>query len=140
MVRLVELPDDAPNLVQEPDDGVYFCPVCRDFTGKRSSVEAHITGKSDAEHKGLVGKDFRVVQRNGPDRLGASPVPVIRKEGEMGNGVTFLSGEGIEDSEPRPSADEDTGSGLFAAGVLVGILVWVLRNTGKSDQAVTMLR
>jgi hypothetical protein len=137
MVRFEKLPDDAPDPVQNPDDGQFYCPVCRDFTGERSSVEAHITGKSDAEHKGLVGKDFRVVQRNGPDLLSAGQ-PVLKND----NGVTFFSES--EDPERPSSSDqspaEDTSNGLFAAGVLVGILVWVLRNTGKSDQAVTMLR
>jgi hypothetical protein len=85
MVRFEELPDDAPDLVQKPENGEFSCPVCGDFTGKRSSVEAHITGKSDAQHKGLVGKDFRVPQRNGPDLLSADK-PVLKND----NGVTFL--------------------------------------------------
>ena len=141
MVRFVELPDDSPELVQKPDDGVYFCPVCRDYTGNRTSVEAHIPGKSDPAHKGLVGKDFRVVSRHGPDRLSIHG-PVIRKEGEKGNGVTFLPGPDSDNQQPdsSPSPEQETGSGLFAAGVLVGILVWVLRSTGNDDRAAAMLR
>lgn len=137
MVRLEELPDDAPDLVQKPENGEFSCPVCGEFTGKRSSVEAHITGKSDAQHKGLVGKDFRVPQRNGPDLLSADK-PVLKSD----SGVTFFSDEAAQSppSSRDRSSEPDTGSGLFAAGVLVGILVWVLRSTGNDDRAAAMLR
>lgn len=34
------------------------CPFC-EYTGASSSVEAHISGKSDETHKGKVGSNYR---------------------------------------------------------------------------------
>lgn len=35
------------------------CPLCHDYHGRVTSVEAHITGKSDDAHKGQVGYSHR---------------------------------------------------------------------------------
>jgi hypothetical protein len=154
MVSFEEVPDDAPDLVQRPDNGLFTCPVCGDFAGKRSSVEAHITGKSDEAHKGRVGKDFRVPQANGEDLLSAGP-PVL----EGGSGVTFMERRPAPDElvsppkgeQPTPTETKATATEVveepdsgprdaFAAGVFVAILVWLLRNTGNEEQAVEMLK
>ena len=151
MVSFEEVPDDAPDLVQRPDNGMFTCPVCGDFAGKRSSVEAHITGKSDEAHKGRVGKDFRVPQANSEDLLSAGP-PVL----EGGSGVTFMERRPapddlvsppdneqvtLEDTSPAEDAQETdmANRDAFAAGVFVGILVLLLRYTGNEEQAVKML-
>jgi len=151
MVSFEEVPDDAPDLVQRPDNGLFTCPVCGDFAGKRSSVEAHITGKSDNAHKGRVGKDFRVPQANSEDLLSAGP-PVL----QSGGGVTVMDDAEdptklvsppeneqvtLEDTSPAEVEEQaDTGNrDAFTAGVLVGILVLLLRYTGNEEQAVKML-
>lgn len=151
MVSFEEVPDDGPDLVQRPDNGLFTCPVCGDFTGKRSSVEAHITGKSDDAHKGRVGKDFRVPQANSEDLLSAGP-PVL----QSGNGVTIIddaadpsklvsppeTGKVTQEAKSAAQDVQEPDSSkrdAFAAGVFVGILVLLLRYTGNEEQAVNML-
>lgn len=48
-------------------DGQCDCPICGEYHGFPKSVEAHITGKSDDDHRGQVGKDYRVI--DGDTRL-----------------------------------------------------------------------
>jgi len=152
MVSFEKVTDDSPDLVQRPDDGQFTCPVCAEFTGERSSVEAHISGKRDEAHKGVMGKDFRVPQANGPDLLSAGR-PVL----EGGDGVTVMEdGTDSEEvvsppkDEQRPPKETNAAEVVeepdpsprdaFAAGVFVGILVLLLRYTGNEDQAVNMLK
>jgi len=71
MATLGEDPDNLTDYVQLPENGKFSCPLCHDFTGPIGSVEAHITGKSDNAHRGVVGKDFRIEIRHDDDILSA---------------------------------------------------------------------
>ena len=43
----------------EVDSGECACPLCEDYSGPQSSVEAHISRKTDGAHKGEVGRLYR---------------------------------------------------------------------------------
>lgn len=45
------------------------CPVCGDFAGSQSSVEAHISGSTTGGHQGAVGEDYRGSIDGGQSRL-----------------------------------------------------------------------
>jgi hypothetical protein len=140
---------------QEPDDqGRYTCPACQDYTGPRSSVEAHITGKSDSDHKGRVGKDYRV--KDGDGELHISNEPIVSqdemKTGEN-NGQT-VENNGLDDDPKFAEIEDDTGdddSDRDDAGVKTGVLIglgvvlaaaakktklgeWLAEKTGNQNQ------
>ena len=81
MVKYAEGPDDVPDYVQLPVNGEFICPLCEDFGGPVGAVEAHITGKSDNAHRGVVGKDFRIEIKDGDDIMTATmPVNQLLEE------------------------------------------------------------
>ena len=43
----------------QEEDGECDCPLCEDYSGAASSVEAHISRKTDDAHKGEVGRFYR---------------------------------------------------------------------------------
>ena len=113
--------------VMEPEDGKYTCPVCGDYAGERGSVEAHITGKSDDDHQGLVGKDYRAKLDDGSLVLCEEP-------------VNSLDDPGTEEPESEPVDDpEDSpdGSEVIAWLLVIGLFAALaLSNLGddNSDQ------
>jgi len=131
--------DQTPAL--EPDEnGEVPCPVCYDYHGKPESVEAHITGKSDEDHRGQIGKDYRCVQ-DGTRTLWTEPnvelkgtVPVLDEE------YTIPENDGEETdnvTQPEDSdEDQDDEDGIVAALVVaLAIAVWWLaRRTGNEDE------
>lgn len=134
---MVRIPDEdrVKDTVQTPDEnGEYSCPVCGKYTGEQGSVEAHITGKSDPDHKGKVGKDYRVEDsdgnvhlrtENGPPKAGTSQINELLEDPEP-----------VQDDLPDDDPDSDKSSGL-ATGVLIGLLIvvwWIARRTGNEDQ------
>jgi hypothetical protein len=152
MVTFEEL--EPGEMCQEPDDdGNYTCPICQDYTGERSSVEAHITGKSDDSHKGKVGKDFRTRDENGD--LCISRNEVLR----VGDGNSNQATESIDaepedtSTTPKPgqskdqsgnqddeaqdrseSEDQDGGISNLIVGILLGLIARaVYRAAQKTD-------
>lgn len=152
MVTFEEL--EPGEMCQEPDDdGNYTCPICQNYTGERSSVEAHITGKSDDSHKGKVGKDFRTRDENGdlcisrnevlrvgdgnsnqatesvdaePEDVSTTPEPVQSKAEQEGE-----DGELQNNNEPE---DEDGGVAGILIGVTFALLIWLAQKTDNEDQ------
>jgi hypothetical protein len=124
--------EEPKDIAQEPDDqGRYTCPVCRDYTGPRSSVEAHITGKSDSDHKGQVGKDYRV--RDGDGELHISDSPVFR----VGDRDRTVENNGTgDDPELEDDTSDDDSDDLGAALVagLVVLVLWLASQTGNENQ------
>ena len=81
MVTYADGPESIPDYVQFPQNGKFVCPLCDEFRGPIGAVEAHITGKSDNIHRGVVGKDFRIELRDGYDILSATmPVNQLIEE------------------------------------------------------------
>ena len=125
----------------EPDEnGEVPCPVCRDYHGKPESVEGHITGKSDGDHRGQIGKDYRCIQ-DGTRTLWTEPnpelkgtVPVLDEE--------YTAPESDEEEldnvtqSENDSEDRDDEDGIVAALVVaLAIAVWWLaRRTGTEDE------
>ena len=127
----------------EPDEnGEVPCPVCRDYHGKPESVEGHITGKSDEDHRGQIGKDYRCIQ-DGTRTLWTEPNPELKVVGT----VSVLDEEytvpesdeeeldNVTQSE-NDSEDRDDEDGIVAALVVaLAIAVWWLaRRTGTEDE------
>jgi len=52
--------------------GMVMCPLCDDYSGSPSSVEAHISRLTDPDHQGEVGRAHRDELQSGPvvDGLG----------------------------------------------------------------------
>lgn len=48
------------------------CPFC-EYVGSSSSVEAHVSGKSDEPHKGKVGSNYRGIIRSTVGEVDADP-------------------------------------------------------------------
>jgi hypothetical protein len=90
---------------------VVQCPHC-EYEGVVSSVEAHISGKSDEAHKGHVGQSFR------------NSLPQVGEGDESA---------GVEDSE---SAGLSPGSALLMASALLVVVVLVGSSSGVSESAV----
>ena len=81
MVTYADGPESIPDYVQFPQNGKFVCPLCDEFRGPIGAVEAHITGKSDNIHRGVVGKDFRIEISDGDDILSATmPVNQLIEE------------------------------------------------------------
>jgi hypothetical protein len=147
-------PLEPGELCQEPDDnGDYTCPICQDYTGGRTSVEAHITGKSDDSHQGKVGRNFRTRDENGdlcisekeifsledgssnqatksidaePEDVSTTPEPVQSKAEQEGE-----DGELQNSNEPE---DEDGGVAGILIGVTLALLIWLAQKTDNEDQ------
>ena len=125
----------------EPDEnGEVPCPVCHDYHGKPESVEAHITGKSDDDHRGQTGKDYRCVQ-DGTRTLWTEPnaelkgtVAVLDEE------YTVPENDGKEpDNVTQPDdgdGDQEDKDGIVAALVVTLAIVvwWLARRTGTEDE------
>ena len=137
-----------------PDDNAdYTCPICQDYTGGRTSVEAHITGKSDDSHQGKVGRNFRTRDENGdlcisekeifsledgssnqatksidaePEDVSTTPEPVQSKAEQEGE-----DGELQNSNEPE---DEDGGVAGILIGVTLALLIWLAQKTDNEDQ------
>jgi hypothetical protein len=53
-----ETGSDGTELELDDDDGEdTTCPLCEEFEGSASSVQAHISGSTDSDHSGRIGKD-----------------------------------------------------------------------------------
>lgn len=159
---MVQFFTDDGDIIQDPDEnGEYTCPVCKDYTGKRGSVEAHITGKSDQSHKGLVGKDFRAELPNGDVQLRRGDPPEDRpsqaelenaphiSERSSGTGDPVLEdgddpGDGDEsvdelEDEDGDEDDDQTIADLVQFGLAVAIFYVLIRVSGQDNvqQAIT---
>jgi hypothetical protein len=128
---------DQPEIIEPDENGEYACPVCGDYTGKRTSVEAHITGKSDEQHKGQVGKDYR---QAGPKN---EPVLVDRPVGEpkplsMGDSRSDSDTSDDDDPEDVPGIRQIIGAvdGSFAGMTAVALIVlawWIAQKSDNED-------
>jgi hypothetical protein len=147
-------PLEPGELCQEPDDnGDYTCPICQDYTGGRTSVEAHITGKSDDSHQGKVGRNFRTRDENGD--LCISKKELFRPEDGSSNQATKSIDAEPEDTSTTPepgqskdqsgnqddeaqdrseSEDQDGGISNLIVGILLGLIARaVYRAAQKTD-------
>jgi len=129
----------------EPDEnGDYTCPVCGEYTGKMESVAAHISGKSDDQHKGRTGRDYQSPDENGEVRLYNEPwdreeaVPVK----DLGDKMEASTGDNTGDDEESSDGDVDgtVAEQVSEKGTTLGlvfgavILYWIVRNTGNETQ------
>lgn len=133
-----EVPEDRdPVKLLEPDsNGEYDCPVCGEYTGERGSVEAHITGKSDEDHKGLVGKDFRY-QSEDDLVLGDRPMEEPKPINPNGND----SGEASQESDPDQVSNTGSLSEFLTGSVqgtgiilLAGVVWWLAKQSGNENE------
>ena len=140
MAKFREEVDQVP--YQEPNkDGEYTCPICQDYTGKRSSVEAHITGKSDDSHQGRVGKDYR--SRDGDGDLRLTEVPVLSSDDDrISNQATKSVDTEPEEVSTTPEAgeakdeseDQDSRVSDILVGAIIGLAIWLAQKTDNEDQ------
>jgi hypothetical protein len=140
MAKFGEKVDQVP--YQEPnEDGEYTCPICQDYTGQRTSVEAHITGKSDDSHQGRVGKDYRSRDENGNLRL--TEVAVLSSDDDrINNQATKSVDTEPEEVSTTPEAskdedepeDRDGGVSGILIGVAFALVIWLAQKTDNEDQ------
>lgn len=52
-----ETGSDGTELELDDDGKDTTCPLCEEFEGPASSVQAHISGSTDSDHSGRIGKD-----------------------------------------------------------------------------------
>lgn len=128
---------DPDEVYQGPDeDGEYTCPICQDYTGERNSVEAHITGKSDDNHQGQVGKDYRTRDEDGNLRL--TQMPVLRPGDGNGDQATESVDNEPEEVSDTPEAGEDEDQDSGISGLLIGLafalVLWLAQKTDNKDQ------
>lgn len=134
---------DSTDLELAEEGGDTTCPLCEEFEGPESSVQAHISGSTDEDHAGRVGNE--VMSESGdsatsetiefpanPDQ--SDPVEDLELDEEPEPGGTDESGGSQTDPEPDESSEEpEADSGLdvdptgFAVtlGVIVAIVVFV---------------
>jgi hypothetical protein len=136
-------PDDmsSPEPIEPDENGEYTCPVCGNYTGKRTSVEAHITGKSDEDHQGRVGKDYRAPGPENQPILVDSPVgdpQPISTGNSSGDDLEDRSSD-TNDPETGPDLSRaiEAGDGSFAGAAAVALIIvgwWIARQSGNEDK------
>jgi len=85
------------------------CPLCDDYTGEPSSVEAHISRMTDPVHQGEVGRAHRDDlhrQVEATDGVESSDDRAVETSDEETTGPDFLSGGGLQ-SEDSDTEGED---------------------------------
>jgi hypothetical protein len=100
-------------------EAVRECPFC-DYTGTESSVEAHISGKSDRAHKGKVGKNFsEKIQKGEKAGAGSKLRSTVGKLNPFGGGAD-RDDQGADrdrsESSSASSSDQDEGSSDSSSG------------------------
>jgi len=80
------------------------CPLCEEYSGSEESVEAHISSKSDEDHQGEIGKDYR-------DQLRSAGGSVLDKAKEV-----VGSGSDSGDSDSDDGSDGGMGSCVDSPG------------------------
>jgi hypothetical protein len=134
---------DSTDLELAGEGGDTTCPLCEDFEGPESSVQAHISGSTDEDHAGRIGNE--VMSESGdsdisetlefpenPDQ--SDPVEDLELDEEPEPGGTDESGGSQTDPEPdESSADQEADSGLdvdptdvaVTIGAIVAIVVFL---------------
>lgn len=150
---MVQFLTEDMDRIQNPDEnGEYTCPVCGEYTGKRGSVEAHITGKSDQSHKGLVGKDYRAETPDGTIHIREDDPPEDRpteddiepiSAASSGTGDPVLEdgddpGDGDEsvdelEDEDGDEDDDQTIADLVQFGLAAAIIYVLIRVSGQDN-------
>lgn len=103
--------------------GRYICPHCMDYQGKRSSVQAHIRGKTDPVHKGLSGFE----SESGPEQVSEND-PANRTEQ---NGTTD-SPDSNREPEPETGNQDGGVMAMVLAGTVLAVL-WLAGQTGNDE-------
>lgn len=115
------------------------CPLCEDFEGPSSSVQAHISGSTDEDHAGRMGSE--VMSESGDsdstDSIGLPSEPDASDELDE----ETASGGSDENGGSQTEAKSDGNSGVAIAVVLLAVIVLVLRNgDSETDQGPTVSR
>jgi len=99
--------------------GEVLCPLCEEYEGAPSSVEAHISRMTDGHHKGEVGRSHRdYFEESEPEDSGEeSQVPLQETVEDSGE-------ESSEDGLQEGGVDISPEMALVAATVL--FLLWVV--------------
>ena len=133
MLDTDESGSDGTKLELDDDGEDTTCPLCEDFEGSMSSVQAHISGSTDSNHSGRVGNDVMsesddsdssetIEFPENPDQ--SDPVEDLELDEEAGTGGTDESGGSQTDPEPDESSEEpesDSGLDVDPTGVAVTI-------------------
>jgi hypothetical protein len=122
MLDTDESGSDSTELELDESEGDTTCPLCEDFEGPASSVQAHISGSTDENHAGRIGNE--VMSESGdsdspetiefpenPDQ--SDPIEDLEFDGEPELGGTDESGGSQTELEPDESSmDPEADSGL----------------------------
>ena len=107
------------------------CPLC-DYTGSWRSVEGHISGMTDDDHRGKVGQNYRERIK---ETVGESPTLEGDERATM---ALPAEGSGGGSSESGPSvqveeSEEVSGWGLVASTAVVAVVVVLVATTSTPD-------
>lgn len=131
MLDTDESGSDGTKLELDDDGEDTTCPLCEDFEGSMSSVQAHISGSTDSNHSGRVGNDVMsesddsdssetIEFPENPDQ--SDPVEDLELDEEAGTGGTDESGGSQTDQEAGDALEEDdTESDDDLTGVAVSV-------------------
>lgn len=101
---------------QTTNGGECDCPLCGEFSGSQSQVEAHISSKADDAHRGTVGKNHREELVPGG----------VEDDDPAGTTSYESSSEGVAepgDTTAYEGVDVDPGRALLAGTVLFALVV-----------------
>lgn len=127
-------------VAMKPDETEeYTCPICGEYSGGIDSVEAHITGMSDGEHKGKVGSQYRnmndlleaprsevTFEEIDPDDQGAGELP----EFEVGSGTDEKQEREAQSQEEETQAEPslDSSKSLSESSGIVSNIITIVAN------------
>lgn len=120
------------------------CPVCEDYSGGLSSVEAHISS-SAGEHSGEVGKEHRdsleeqvaYSDLENPSDDGVTELEATEDDGAMSDRDAALAAgaTGAAFAVPTFIDDMDASTMLAVAGIVLLIVLYSGGDSGESEEA-----
>ena len=117
------------------------CPFC-EYSGASSAVEAHISGKTDEEHEGKIGSNYRGLIQESIDKV-AEAVPGSDDAGEGGDGdedeevARYPGGSFFEDHDAAPGGLEEIPASWVLVAMTVVFAVVVLSAGESGSESVS---
>jgi hypothetical protein len=145
MLDTEESGSDGTELELDESEGDTTCPLCEEFEGPMSSVQAHISGSTDSDHSGRIGKDV-MSESDDSDSSETIEFPENPNQSEPDEDLELVeesdpggSDESDEtDEEPaesvenEPESVRDLGGAVVTLGIVAALIVF-LRGNDNAD-------